>query len=91
MKTLRKKGALAVAFILAVSMLLGPAQGFFGGAAYAAGGTLSGAGTEESPYLIEDAADLAQMAADVNAGTNASAYYQLTGDIDLSKIGRAHV
>ncbi len=46
--------------------------------AWATDGTLSGSGTQSDPYVIADAADWATFAANVNAGTNASAYYQLS-------------
>ena len=44
---------------------------------------LSGDGTKESPYLISSAEDLKLMANNVNTGIGASAYYKLTGNIDL--------
>ena len=49
--------------------------------AYAAGGD----GSQGSPYIITTAAELAQLAADVNADSVASGlYYRLGNDIDLS-------
>ena len=42
---------------------------------------LSGSGTQESPYLISDAADWEKFAANISSGTNTSGYYQLTADI----------
>lgn len=44
----------------------------------------SGYGTSESPYLIKSAADLAGLAANVNAGTNyQGSYFKLETNIDL--------
>lgn len=43
-----------------------------------------GAGTAESPYLIEDAEDLKKLAENVNSGvTYKDTYFKLTADIDL--------
>ena len=51
----------------------------------------AGNGTEPFPYLIYTAAELAQLATYVNAGTapyaNAGIYYKLMNDIDLSDYG----
>ena len=45
----------------------------------------SGAGTQGDPYIIGKAADLAQLAADVNAGTDyAGKYFKQTIDINLN-------
>ncbi|MBQ7399032.1 MAG: InlB B-repeat-containing protein [Clostridia bacterium] len=44
---------------------------------------LSGAGTEESPYLIGTAEQLKFMANNVNSGLGSRAHYKLTSDIDL--------
>ncbi len=48
--------------------------------------SLSGQGTEESPYLISTAADLAYLANKVNTQTEAPAYeyYQLTDNINMA-------
>ncbi len=40
-------------------------------------------GTADNPFLIETGAQLAQMAADVNAGTNKNAHFKLIANIDL--------
>lgn len=55
-------------------------------AAFAAGGTLSGSGTETDPYLIEDADDLAAFRDAVNDGESdyAGQYVRLAADITLS-------
>ncbi|MCD8182878.1 MAG: hypothetical protein LUE99_07045 [Bacteroides sp.] len=46
--------------------------------------TFKGDGTEEKPYEIRTATDLAQFAANVNAGTSYSGkYFKLLVDIDL--------
>ena len=46
--------------------------------ANAANGTLSGKGTEESPYLIEDMTDWNTFVSDVNSGTNTDKHYKLS-------------
>ncbi|MEG1752144.1 MAG: InlB B-repeat-containing protein, partial [Clostridia bacterium] len=46
--------------------------------------TIKGYGTQESPFLIDSAEKLAKVATNVNAGTNASSYYKLTNNINLS-------
>lgn len=43
---------------------------------------LSGSGTVDAPYLIGDGADWERFALNINAGTDADKYYQLTADID---------
>ncbi|MBR4240105.1 MAG: leucine-rich repeat protein [Prevotella sp.] len=44
----------------------------------------TGAGTEESPYLIEDAGDWQQLAYEVNVGRNTNGeHFLLTKDIDI--------
>ncbi|MCL1885927.1 MAG: hypothetical protein FWF98_04140 [Dehalococcoidia bacterium] len=51
----------------------------------AANGVWAGNGTEQSPYLISDTADLSKLAADVNGGKGyANTYFELTADIDLA-------
>ena len=65
---LKKLAALCLAALMTLALV--PAGVF------AAGGTLSGSGTEEAPYLIEDAEDWNTFAA---------------GFTDSIKIGRAHV
>lgn len=45
--------------------------------------SLSGAGTESSPFLIQNADDWALFAKNVNAGTETEAYYQLDADITI--------
>ena len=51
----------------------------------AAGGIWVGDGTQATPYLIEDAADLAKLAENVNGGASYEGeYFKLTADIDLS-------
>ena len=54
--------------------------------ASALSGSLSGEGTKESPYLIEDADDWATFASNINSGIDADKYYKLTADITVSKI-----
>ena len=45
----------------------------------------AGAGTAESPYLIDDVEDLKKLAQKVNGGkAYANTYFQLTADIDLN-------
>ncbi len=45
--------------------------------------TLSGSGTEQSPYLITNADELMLFSANINQGINSDAYYKLTSNIDL--------
>ena len=45
---------------------------------------LSGQGTKESPYLISSKADWDTFASNINAGTNAAAYYKLGDEWDNS-------
>lgn len=58
------------------------------GEALAKGGTLSGEGTEASPYLVEDADDLVAVSTNVNSGDSKwmAASYKLTADIDMSGV-----
>lgn len=58
------------------------------GEALAKGGTLSGEGTEASPYLVEDAEDLVAVSTNVNSGEEKwmTASYKLTADIDMSGV-----
>ena len=51
---------------------------------FAQNGTLTGSGTEENPYLIEDAADLAAFRDIINSTASSTAYAKLTNDIELS-------
>ena len=53
----------------------------------ASGGTLSGAGTQSDPFLIDDANDWEVFAANVASGVNADGYYQLAGDVSLGSFG----
>ena len=53
--------------------------------AWSANGTLSGNGTAGNPFKIADKADWETFAKNINAGTNASSYYQLTEDIGLTE------
>lgn len=49
--------------------------------------TFSGQGTQDDPYLISSAEELAYLAQQVNEGTTyANQYFLLTGDIDLTGI-----
>lgn len=59
----------SIKFFLALGIVFAAATGFTPLNAFAAGGTLSGMGTETDPYLIEDRADLFAFADIVN-GTN---------------------
>ena len=47
---------------------------------------LTGAGTNESPYLIATADDLAEFRSGVNDGSMASSHARLTNDINLSEL-----
>lgn len=53
--------------------------------AWAAGGTLEGAGTADSPYMIADAADLEEFRELTNVPATKSICGKLTSDIDLKK------
>ena len=58
-------------------------KGYYGGKSinFYVMADLSGSGTQETPYLIDDAADWEKFAANINGGTNADKYYKLTADI----------
>ena len=77
---------LAVLMLLAAVMLVIPAAGVK--AAWdgtAATGFANGSGTEADPYLISNAKELALLAENVKNGKdNASTYYKLTDNIDVS-------
>lgn len=79
MKQKHKITALLTAFCLLLSML--PISSL---TAQAAGGVLTGSGTQQSPYQIEDAADLRAFANLVNNGGGTYAWGELTADIDLN-------
>ena len=67
--------------LLALVMLLG----LLPTAALAAGGEWEGSGTEADPYILDDAADLRALAANVNGGeTYEGCFFILRSDIDLS-------
>ena len=52
---------------------------------YALNGTITGIGTKEEPYLIEDIADLKQFRNEVNSGnTYSGKFIKLVYDIDMS-------
>ena len=49
--------------------------------------TWQGEGTEESPYLISNVAELQKLATDVNNGTNMQGkHFKLTTSLDLSSV-----
>lgn len=76
---LRQKTALSRALVVLLCILITAAFSLpTAMPAKAAGGTMSGSGTESDPYLVEDATDFAAMSAD--AGT----YYKLTKDIAIT-------
>ncbi|MCL2149782.1 MAG: hypothetical protein FWH51_02465 [Dehalococcoidia bacterium] len=72
--------------ILAVSVVF--ANGVMNSVpAIAAGGTWTGNGTEDNPYLIVDEIDLAKLATDVNGGRSyENTFFKLTVDIDLMSV-----
>ena len=73
------KKLLSWALVLCLLLALLP------GSAFAAGGTWSGSGAENDPYIIEDAADLLALAASVNGGQSyADQYFRLWKDVDLT-------
>jgi hypothetical protein len=61
----------------------------FAGFSFGAGGVLPGAGTEGSPYLIEDRADFDAYCADPSYWTN-GVYTRLEVDLDLSDTNYVH-
>ncbi len=69
-----------MALLLALVLILGA----FPAAVFAAGGTLTGAGTEASPYEIADADDLMAFAALVNDEGQTRIFGVLTDHIDLT-------
>ncbi len=77
---MRKTSTRILGLALALAVLLG----LLPGVAAAAGGALEGLGTEESPYLIADASDLAAFRDLVNATASSAAWAKLTEDIELS-------
>ncbi|MGI6721035.1 MAG: InlB B-repeat-containing protein [Anaerovoracaceae bacterium] len=78
----RAGGALSILLAILVVLTFMPSMPE---TARAAGGTIAGSGTETDPYLIEDAADLAKLATNVDNGiTYEGKYIKMTGDIDLS-------
>ena len=75
-KQLRKP----LALLLALCMLFAALPPI----ALATDGVLEGSGTEDSPYLIADAQDLAAFRDMVNGGTSLDAHAKLTADIELT-------
>lgn len=69
-----------LSLLLALTLILG----LLPGTAWAAGDTLEGDGTADSPYLIADAADLAAFRDKVNAEDSNASYARLTADIQLT-------
>ena len=78
---IRKRAARHLALYLVATPLLG----LLPMTAFAA--SFAGAGTVTDPYQITTAAELAEMATLVNAGTDADKHYILMNDIDLSAYG----
>jgi len=84
-RTNGKNGILAAAVLLGVIALVAVTVLSAAPQVAATDGSWSGSGIQIDPYLIEDAADLAELATEVNGGNAyANAYFQLTCDIDLS-------
>ena len=74
-KTLRRAVALLAVSIALCLVFIMPAAAF------------SGNGTASNPYQITSAADLQQLAADVNAGNSyAGTYFTISSDISLNGI-----
>ena len=69
----------SISLLLALALLLS----ILPTGVFAANGTLSGEGTETSPYLIEDAADLKAFRDMVNAEASSTKCAKLVKDIDL--------
>ncbi|MBR4910607.1 MAG: hypothetical protein IKZ47_04725, partial [Clostridia bacterium] len=84
-KTMEKLLAVLLAVCVLSAMLSLPAVSFADTWDGTTAASLSGEGTEESPYLIATGADLAYFAAQVNGGNGYSGkYIKLTDDIDLN-------
>lgn len=47
---------------------------------------LQGSGTEDEPYLIQNATDWATFTSNINSGVGSAAFYQLTSDITLDPL-----
>lgn len=77
--SLKKRSASLLLSLAMLCTLLVPA-------ASAANGAWSGSGTQDDPYLIEDAADLTALADNVNNGTSkySGKYFKLTEDIEVT-------
>lgn len=81
-KTSSKWGTGAVQCLLLVFFCLS----FLSLTTFAAEGIWKGNGTEQEPYLIEDAADLEELANRVNSGNTCHGqYFWMMADIDLSE------
>lgn len=77
--------ALVFALTPAIALAAGWADGLTPNPSYAFSG---GTGAEDMPYLVSSAADLEQLAVNVNVGTDYNGtYFQLTTDIDLDGSG----
>ena len=63
---------LCAAMLMAFMPVISMANGYFG------------SGTEGDPYIISSAADISQMAADINGGINTDAYFKLNKNIDMT-------
>lgn len=72
-------GIILIASMLLVNIVTASADSYF-----------TGEGTKESPYLIQSAADIAQLSSLTNAAATAAEYankyYKLTADIDMQGI-----
>ncbi len=74
---MKKMLSLLIAMVMALGLMTTTA--------FAAEGTISGEGTAENPYLIEDLADLKAFRDSVNAGNSyAGKYIKLVNSIDLN-------
>jgi hypothetical protein len=73
--------------LLPVSLLAATSPAFATGGAWGGGD----GSTPGLAYIIEDAADLAELAAEVNAGNSyVDIYFKLGADIDLTAYGSNH-
>lgn len=83
--TKKKRSLTALVMALAMVLSLFAGISFAPIKAEASGGTISGSGTQNDPYLIEDLADLNAFRTNVNGGNSYSGkFVKLTNDIDAT-------
>ncbi|MBQ8857943.1 MAG: hypothetical protein IJ024_07355 [Lachnospiraceae bacterium] len=86
MQTRKERGSRWIRGVVLCLMLVFFCLSFSSLTSFAAAGIWKGNGTEQTPYLIEDIADLEELASCVNSGnTYEGQYFWLMADIDLSE------